>query len=80
MNKTKGFLRIAAVLSALWLINTSTMLWSHTGFRAGNIDNFVEQGVLPLVIFWGLVWIIAGFRNKDDKTEDEEEGEGESDD
>jgi len=27
--------------------------------------------------FWGLVWIIAGFRNKDDKTEDIEDDETE---
>ena len=81
MNKISGILRLGIVLSVLWLIGQSLYLrlWERYGFKH-NLDDFIAQGVLPLVIFWGLVWIISGFRNKDDKPEDNDEDEGESDD
>jgi len=75
MNKTKGFLRIGIVLSVLWLFVMAFehSMWQRGGILGNNLDDFVAQGVLPLVIFWGLVWAIAGFRNKDDETEDAED-------
>jgi len=72
MNKTKGFLRIGIVLSVLWLLNgfvdnTSSL----TGF---DMNGFVTESLVPVVIFWGLVWIVAGFRNiaSDFSNEDED--------
>jgi len=64
MNKISGILRIGIVLSVLWLIGMAFehSMWESFGLRH-NLDDFVAQGVLPLAIFWGLVWIAAGFRN-----------------
>jgi len=64
MNKTLGILSVGIVLSVLWLIGKAFehSMWESYGLRY-NLDDFVAQGVLPLVIFWGLVWIVAGFRN-----------------
>ena len=64
MNKISGILRLGIVLSVLWLIGKAFehSMWESYGLRY-NLDDFVAQGVLPLVIFWGLVWIAAGFWN-----------------
>ena len=72
MKRLSGTLRVGIVLSILWVIYMAneSAVWDY------GIDGyFIEGGVLPLVIFWGLVWIVAGFRNKDNKTEDEDEAE-----
>ena len=60
MNKTKGFLRIGIVLSVLWLFFLSL---KYDIWYWGIEGDFVAEGIAPLVIFWGLVWVIAGFRN-----------------
>ena len=70
MNKIRVRLRIGIMLSVLWLffVGSEASIWDY------GIDYyFMEVGVLPLVIFWGLVWIISGFRNKDKNTEDIED-------
>ena len=70
MNKTKGFLIIGIVLSALWLLNS---FFDDTGVRGFDMNDFVILGLLPVVIFWGLVLTVPGSGNKDDKTEDDEQ-------
>ena len=63
-NKRKGFLRVATILSVIWLIGLSLALsqWERFGFK-NNLDDFIGWGVLPLIIFWYLVWKISVFRN-----------------
>jgi len=72
MNKTKGFLRISAVLSAVWVIYWFTE--TNSAFTGWGINDFLENGIAPVIVFWGIVWVIADFRDKDDKTEDDEQG------
>ena len=71
MKRLSGTLRLGIVLSVLWLITLSMKydMWSRWNSFKNNLDDFIAEGVIPLIVFWGLVWIIAGFRNKDDKTE-----------
>jgi len=61
MNKTKGFLRIGIVLSVLWL--SSVVDEEYSSISGFDVNDFIERGAIPLIIFWGLVWVIAGFRN-----------------
>ena len=51
MNKTKGFLRVATILSVIWLIGLSPALsqWERFGFK-NNVDDFIGWGALPLII------------------------------
>ena len=62
MNKTKGFLIIGIVLSARWLLNS---FFDDTGVRGFDMNDFVILGLVPVVIFWGLVWTVPGSRNED---------------
>jgi len=75
MNKTKGFLRIAAILSVLWVIYCYTQNTSAiTGF---GVNDFLMNGIAPVVVFWGLVWIISGFRDiASDPSNKDEDNEG----
>ncbi len=69
MNKTKGFLIIGIVLSALWLLNS---FFDDTGVRGFDMNDFVILGLLPVVIFWGLVfvWTVLGSENEDNNNQD----------
>ena len=69
MNKTKGFLSIGIVLSALWLLNS---FFDDTGVRGFDMNDFVILGLVPVVIFWGLVfvWTVPGSGNEDNNNQD----------
>ena len=60
MNRTKGYLSIGIVLSVLWLLNS---FFDDVSVRGFDMNDFVILGLVPVVIFWGLVWIVSGFRN-----------------
>ncbi len=64
MNKIKGFIRIATILSVIWLIGLSLTLglWESFGFK-NNLEDFIAWGVLPLIIFWYLAWKFPDFKN-----------------
>ena len=72
MDKRKGLLRVGIVLSVLWLIfmSLNLQLWKGGYYFREHTENFIIEGIVPLVIFWGLAWIIFGFWNKNNNTED----------
>ena len=80
MNKTKGFLRIGIVLSVLWVIFQFVKyeLWQSFEF-SHYLDDFILEAIIPLVIFWGLVWIAAGFRNIASNFSNEDEDNNDQD-
>jgi len=70
MNKTLGILSVGIVLSVLWVLYS---FFDDAGVRGFDMNDFVILGLLPVVIFWGLVLTVPGSGNKDDKTEDDEQ-------
>jgi len=74
MNKISVRSSVGIVLSVLWLIYQFVkhyQQWMSTEYYFHLVD--VVDAIIPLVIFWGLVWIIFGFMNKDNNTEDTED-------
>ena len=67
MNKTKGFLRIGIVLSVIWVLHS---FFDDTGVRGFDMNDFVILGLLPVVIFWGLVWTVLSSGNEDNNNQD----------
>ena len=67
MNKTLGILSVGIVLSALWLLNS---FFDDTGVRGFDMNDFVILGLVPVVIFWGLVWTVPGSGNEDNNNQD----------
>lgn len=65
-NKTlqtlSGRLRLAVVASVLWLL-----LWA-TYFKPwrGEILAFTLVGLCPVILGWGTLWVIDGFKKKQD--------------
>jgi len=67
MNKIKGFLIIGIVLSVLWLLNSFV---DDAGVRGFDMNDFVILGLVPVVIFWGLVWTVLSSGNEDNNNQD----------
>jgi len=69
MNKTIGVLSIGIVLSVLWVFDSFV---DDTGVRGFDMNDFVIFGLLPVVIFWGLVfvWTVPGSGNEDNNNQD----------
>lgn len=57
-----GKLRLALVFSVVWLL-----LWT-VYFRpwAGGIPSFALVGLCPVILGWGALWVIDGFKRKRD--------------
>ena len=53
-----GRWRLALVISAAWL--TAAAMWLRPWVKAPLM--FLGIGVVPVLIFWGGVWVAAGYR------------------
>ena len=55
-----GKWRLAVFLSLVWLVVTALWLkpWQ------GSLVMFAGVGALPVLLFWGGVWVITGYRRK----------------
>ena len=62
MNKTLGILSIGIVLSVLWVLHSFV---DDTGVRGFDMNDFVILGLVPVVIFWGLVLTVPSSGNED---------------
>jgi len=67
MNKTLFILSIGIVLSVLWVFDS---FFDDAGVRGFDMNDFVIFGLLPVVIFWGLVWIVLSSENEDNNNQD----------
>ena len=60
MKKITGRWRLAILVSVVWL--AATVLWFQPW--SGEQTQFVVIGAAPVVVGWGLVWVMAGFRKR----------------
>jgi len=67
MNKTLGILSIGIVLSVLWVLYS---FFDDTGVRGFDMNDFVILGLLPVVIFWGLVLTVLSSGNEGNNNQD----------
>lgn len=53
-----GFLRLTIFVSMAWLLATAAYLepWKRPG------PQYLLVGAGPVLLFWGLYWIVSGFR------------------
>ena len=56
-----GKWRLAVFLSLVWLVVTA--LWLKPW--GGNLILFAGAGVFPVLVFWGVVWVVTGYRRRD---------------
>jgi len=60
VKKSSGWVRLIAFFSVLWVM----FVWYKTPTIGGHffIKDFVKLGIAPVVILWGIVWVVHGFR------------------
>ena len=62
INRT-AFIRLTAVLSAIWIL---LMAIAYDIFRSTyHINKFLLVGLLPVLIIWGLIWAFGIYKRKD---------------
>lgn len=59
--KLTGWMRLAILVSLIWAAFFALYLspWNHRW------DTFFYLGIGPVVLFWGIFWIIQGFRHRE---------------
>lgn len=55
--------RAAAVVSALWILGSLLVVAEDTTWSGDFYWPLFIQLSIPLVILWGVGWVIAGFRS-----------------
>ena len=57
-------MRLAAMVSFFWPIFSLLYIWEPRRklYIQAAISKFVLMGVLPLVIAWGIWWVVQGFK------------------
>lgn len=56
--KDSGFKRLAILLTGLWVVLAFVFLRP----LSGNVMPFLAAGVLPMVVAWGIRWVVLGFK------------------
>jgi len=61
--------RVLFVISVLWVFCVLGMSWSYRGLIPDghiyfDLSNFVFFGLIPVVLLWGMIWVIHGFKEK----------------
>jgi hypothetical protein len=74
LSKLSGWFRLLIVSSVIWIIGAlvATDPWTRRGRRSGsysNWDDFFLVGILPVVVLWGIIWIVQGFKKGSKKDE-----------
>ena len=59
-SKLSGWMRLGIVVSVVWVVFV---------YATSNLEDFVLAGILPLIVIWGMCWIIKGFKNIKRKSE-----------
>lgn len=61
-----AFYRVLIVMSLLWLIIASNKadMWSSYGRFQVHFGKFLTLGILPLIVIWGIIWVISGIKKK----------------
>jgi len=62
MKSLSGKVRLGVIVSAVWLL-----LWT-VYFRpwSGDFLGFALVGVSPVILGWGVLWVVEGFKNDQD--------------
>ena len=60
LKKISGHWRLAILASVIWL--AAMTLWLQPW--AGNQTLFVGVGAAPVVVGWGVWWVVSGFKQK----------------
>ena len=61
-NQLSGKMRLAVLISAIWFVVGFSLGWEKDGLVAG-----CYNGILPLLVVWGIWWVRQGFKKDKDE-------------
>ena len=61
ISKLSGWLRLGIIVSTIWLLGV--FAGTNPLDYSGQWDDFIGMGLLPIIILWGIYWIIHGFKS-----------------
>lgn len=68
MKKISVWYRVAILISSMWVLHfMADSFWSGLimeGQRGFSGDRFIRLGIMPVVLIWGIWWIISGIRKR----------------
>jgi hypothetical protein len=64
----KGAIRLGVLISVLWVVGSFVAMEPHNRYRKWT--EFVEIGIIPIISYLGILWVISGFISKKKKMED----------
>lgn len=67
LKKNKGAIRLGIVFSVVHFLSLFVVLEPHN--KSWHWQEFVGLAVIPLILFWGLIWIISGFLSENNSAE-----------
>ena len=65
-----GAVRLGIFISVLWILFSFISIepYKHTYYKSQNWTEFFLIGIIPVILYWGIIWVISGFlRNKNNK-------------
>ena len=60
-SKLSGWMRLGIVVSAVWIVSV---------YATSDLEEFVLVGTLPLIVIWGMFWVVKGFKSIKRKSAD----------
>ena len=68
----KGAIRLGVLISILWVVVFFLVIEPGSGrqsYRYQHWIEFFESGFIPVMLYWGILWIISGFLSMNKKME-----------
>jgi hypothetical protein len=60
----KGAIRLGVLISVLWVVGSFVALEpyrSYWGGKSHSWTEFLEIGIISVISYWGILWVISGF-------------------
>ena len=67
IRRSKGAIRLGVLISVLWVVGH--FVASEPGSRFYGWTNFFVFGIIPVILYWGIIWVISGFLPSKNKME-----------
>ena len=60
MKNLSGWKRLALLISVIWILGVLAFIFDE--YHRFKPNYFLGSGVLPVVILWGIYWVMQGFK------------------
>jgi hypothetical protein len=70
IRRNSGAIRLGVLISVLWVVVSFVVLEPYIrSWRGHSLAEFVGIGIIPVILYWGILWVISGFLPSKNKVE-----------